>query len=116
MEDKAATHVVVAFAVVCVAGPLILMLWQPALGLLLLPMGLLVAARSWYVHQRVVDAEGRRRHSRAHVKANQANIIYVQVVDDQGNDLPPAVARAKLEAAQMEAGPRDTVLPVRRKL
>ncbi|KAB8141556.1 hypothetical protein F8S13_19330 [Chloroflexia bacterium SDU3-3] len=110
------TRVVVAFALVCVAVPLIVMIWQPVLGLLLLPMALLVAARSWYLHRRWVDAEGRKQHSRAQVKANQANIIYVQVVDDQGNDLPPAVARAKLEAAHMEAGPRDTVLPARRKL
>jgi len=40
----------------------------------------------------------------------------VQLIDENGNDLEPEVAQRRLAAAQLQAGPRDMVIGVRRKV
>lgn len=51
-----------------------------------------------------------------HTTANQAQTIFVQLIDEDGNELAPEVAESKLAAAQLLAGPRDMVIGVRRKV
>jgi hypothetical protein len=48
--------------------------------------------------------------------SNRGRTIYVQIVDDNGNDLPEAVVQQKLYKARRSAEPRDNIVTVRHKI
>jgi hypothetical protein len=49
-------------------------------------------------------------------RQNRGRTIFVQLADDHGNALPADDVQARLAAAHQNAGPRDTVIGVHRKV
>ena len=49
-------------------------------------------------------------------RQESSKVIYVSIVDDAGNLLPDAEAKAKIRQAEAQAGPRDTIIPVNHKV
>jgi len=102
--------------VLSVLAPLALMFWNPQLGAIASFAGLAIAVRCMGM-LRALQVEGSLHDQRAlHTAANQAQTIFVQLIDEDGNDLAPEVAESKLAAAQFLAGPRDMVIGVQRKV
>jgi hypothetical protein len=96
--------------------PLALMVWNPQIGAIAFLCGLATAARCIGLI-RTLQVEGSLHDQHAlYASANQAQTIFVQLIDEDGNDLTPEVAEAKLAAAQLQAGPRDMVVGVRHKV
>ena len=98
--------------------PLILMIWNLAIGGLLLMLGSYVAYRAIIFSRQndwanVNEAELSKleRH-----KAQQSKTILVQLVDDYGRDLSPNKVQQLMDEAQAMAGPRDAVIGVRYKI
>ncbi|NTW97277.1 MAG: hypothetical protein HGB28_01855 [Oscillochloris sp.] len=107
------------FLIVIVAAlvvPVLVALRYPVIGGALFLVGATLAWRNMRLvllttHDR--DPADQRRRAQAR---EQARMIFVQLVDDQGNDLDPATCESRLAAARLHAGPRDTVIGVRRKV
>lgn len=59
----------------------------------------------------VIDDPRITRH-----RQEASKVIYVSIVDDAGNLLPDAEAKAKIRQAEAQAGPRDTIIPVKHKV
>jgi hypothetical protein len=104
--------------VICLSiiGPILVMFWNVQLGGLLFLVGLLLAARCIGL-VRSIQMEGAVQDGVAlSARQNRGRTIFVQLVDDHGNALPADVVQARLAAAHQNAGPRDTVIGVHRKV
>ena len=102
--------------VAAIVGPIAIMLWKPQIGGLLFLLGLAIAARCIYLI-RMIHTEGAQQdQAQLYSRRDRGQTIFVQLVDDHGNDLDPATAEARLAAANLRAGPRDMVVGVRRKV
>ena len=105
------TLIVLSFLV-----PIVLMFWNVQYGAVALVLGLAIAWRGLRL-VRMIQMQGTLQDQQAlQVKRNQAQTIFVQLIDADGNDLAPEIAEAKLGAARLQAGPRDMVIGVRRKV
>ena len=98
--------------------PLVVMIWNLAIGGLLLMLGAYVAYRA-IVFSRQIDwanlSETKLSPIERH-KAQQSRTILVQLVDDYGRDLSPNKVQQLMDEAQAKAGPRDAVIGVRHKI
>lgn len=101
----------IAFSLI---GPSALLFWNPEIGGLTLLLGLIVASRCIRLLRMVQDSSESGTHRLA--RDDRGQTVFVQLVDDEGNDLEPALAQARLAAARLMAGPRDTVIGVRHKV
>ncbi|HEY0607093.1 MAG TPA: hypothetical protein VGD58_29510 [Herpetosiphonaceae bacterium] len=96
--------------------PLAVMVWNPQIGAIAFLAGLTISGRCVRM-LRTLQVEGSMQDQHAtQAKTNQAQTIFVQLIDEDGNDLAPEIAEAKLAAAQLQAGPRDMVVGVRHKV
>ena len=96
--------------------PIALMFWNIQYGAVTMVLGLAIAWRALRL-VRMIQMQGTLQDQQAlQVKRNQAQTIFVQLIDENGNDLAPEIAEAKLAAAHLQAGPRDMVIGVRRKV
>lgn len=108
-------QIIIALAIVI---PLLVLLWNVRLGVLLLFIGLFIA----YNAVRLINESKRMERLQQYdarveqSQSNQARLVYVQLVDDNGVELAPEVQEAKLARARLAAGPRDTVVGVKRKV
>jgi hypothetical protein len=102
--------------VVAIVGPIAIMLWKPQIGGLLFLLGLFVAARCLYLIRTITTEGARQDQAQLYSRRDRGQTIFVQLIDNDGNDLDPATAQARLAAANLRAGPRDTVIGVRRKV
>lgn len=102
--------------VVLIILPLGMMLWNIQWGVIAMVFCLATAGRAIRTLQ-VMQIEGTLADQDAlNRKANSAQTIYVQLIDDAGNPLPATLAKERVALAQRNAGPRDTVLGVHRKV
>lgn len=99
------------FMSLCVIVPLVVLVYDPVIGGLLLLLGVVVMRRAMIM---IADSEREAQHNPyAESRSDLGRTIFVELVDEHGVELEPAVARAKLAEAQRLAGPRDTVISVR---
>jgi hypothetical protein len=105
-------------AVTCAAVmiPILVLLWNPQLGGALFFLGLLIAARCISLVRSIQIKESLQDEAALVTSHNRGRTIFVQLTDDYGTPLPTEVAQARLAAAQQQAGPRDTVIGVHRKV
>ncbi|MDP9315640.1 MAG: hypothetical protein M3R24_33060 [Chloroflexota bacterium] len=102
--------------VLALLGPAALMFWNAQIGGLLFLVGLLVSYRCLdFLQEERVEAEF-ENSALLQARHNRARTIFVQLVDDNGNELDASTAQARLAAAHLDAGPRDTVVGVRHKV
>lgn len=117
MYDQAQRRTWRIMMVVVLVVPVLVMFWNLRVGALLLLFGLFTAYRALRLINASLRMEQAERNSRLEqTRANQARLVYVQLVDEQGVELPPDVQQAKLAQARLLAGPRDTVVGVKRKV
>ncbi|MFD3164570.1 hypothetical protein [Herpetosiphon sp. NSE202] len=89
---------------------------RPFIGAILIIASLLSCYRGiryigYLERDEIIDDPRITRH-----RQESANVIYVSIVDDAGNLLPDAEAKAKVRRAEAQAGPRDTVVAVKHKV
>lgn len=104
--------------VISIIVPFLIMTQNLLAGVSLLLLGLIIARRALMVFnenntQSISDKEV-MKHDRQQNERSRTS--FVQVVDDNGYDLPPSVVEQKMREAQLHAGPRDTVIAVRHKI
>jgi len=109
-------YAITAFAIIL---PLVILYWNIPLGVVMLLVGTNVSFRAIRLSQREdttlgVSDEETIRIGRA--QGERARTIYVQLVDNDGVELPPDVAQECLTRAQAKAGPRDTVIGIHHKI
>ena len=106
----------IGLLVAAIVGPIAVMIWLPTIGAILFLLGLAIAARCIYLI-RMIHSEGAQQdQEQLYSRRDRGQAIFVQLVDDDGNDLDQATAEARLAAANLRAGPRDMVVGVRRKV
>lgn len=103
-----------ALAATAIVLPLVVLLWNPYIGGLLILCGLFITTRCFAMlranqFDRLVADE-----AALVAQHNRGCTILVSLVDKQGLALPADLARARLDAAQAQTGPRDTVVGVHR--
>ena len=97
-------------------GPAVIMVWNVQVGAVLFLVGLFVTYRCLlFLREMRAEAEW-DNPALLQGQRNRARTIFVQLVDDNGNDLDAPTAQARLAAAYQNAGPRDSVVGVRRKV
>jgi hypothetical protein len=102
--------------VVALVAPILIALRYPTVGGALFIVGALLAWRNIRLLRHTTpgdDPAERRRRAQAR---DQGRTIFVQLVDDLGNELDPAICATRLAAARCAAGPKDSVVGVRRKV
>ncbi len=105
--------------VVVLVGPLVLAIWRPEWGTVLFLLGLFIALRAMRVMR--ADALRELRDDRGYQRMQQhqgerGHTIWVSLLDEGGQPLSEAAAERKLAEARAQAGPRDMVVGVKRKL
>lgn len=90
--------------------PALICFWNVQVGVPLLLLGVYLSYRSIRMSRR--EPLNIREESPDEALRRSARIIRVQLVDDQGRDLPPEVAEKRLADAQARANPNDTVIGV----
>jgi hypothetical protein len=105
-------------ALLFIVVPIIIAFFNPKIGIGSFVIGLYLAGKTFRLAQYNEDDELNRRAQQKNnrMKANRGNIIKVQVVDENGVDLPQHIVAQKMKEAQLRAGPRDTVLPIHKVL
>lgn len=88
--------------------PALICFWNVQVGVPLLLLGVYLSYRSIRMSRR--EPLNIREESPDEALRRSARIIRVQLVDDQGQDLPPEVAEKRLADAQARANPNDTVI------
>ena len=106
----------VVLMVAAIVGPIAAMIWWPQIGAILFFLGLAIVARCVYLIRAIHTEGAQQDQAQLYSRRDRGQTIFVQLVDDDGNDLDQATARARLAAANLRAGPRDTVVGVRRKV
>jgi flagellar hook-basal body complex protein FliE len=101
----------IAFSLI---GPLVLLFWNPEVGGILLLLSFIVTSRCLRLLRMAADTSETEEQRQS--QDNRGQTVFVQLVDDQGNDLEPTQVQARIAAAQLTAGPRDLVIGVRRKV
>jgi|WetSurMetagenome_2_1015567.scaffolds.fasta_scaffold639476_1 hypothetical protein len=118
MKASPQRKVAYTIAIVAVAIPVVIMIWDIEVGVFLLLVGLGIATRAirYRAHNDPpsLSAAGQQQLSRR--LNEQGRTIFVQVVDDFGRDLPPATVQKLMADAQAQASPLDTVVPIRHKI
>jgi len=109
-QRKIAYGLVIFFMTV----PFLVMIWDVQIGVGLLLINLFISYRvirysGRDAAQNLSDAEMQRleRH-----QSERGRTIYVQLVDDDGQELPPDVAQKRLFEAEARSNPRDVVVGV----
>ncbi len=116
MSDRVERRLLLGLIGLVIFGPVAVMMWNLRLGVVLLLLGLIVAYQGSRM-LRALNAEGAVQDQQyLYSRRDRGRTIYVELVDDDGNELQPSVAEQRLAEARLNAGPRDTVIGVRRKL
>ena len=107
---------IIGLSSIFIIVPIILMFFHPEIGAGLFLIGLFLAGRVYRMVRYDEDDELNRkeRQKNDRMRVNRSNIIMVQIVDDQGRDLPQHIIDQKMKEARFRAGPRDTVMPVKK--
>lgn len=110
----ATDRLLVVIMILALVVPIVVALFDARTGAILVLLGLLVAMGVSRVRrQMALSAESPDEARRHAIRQETGHIIYVELLDEHGNELSPEEARAKLTQAQLQAGPRDTVIPIR---
>ena len=116
MDDRVERRVLLAGICIAVLLPLVVIALKPSYGILALVAGLAVAAGCGYM-LRMPNARAALPSQEAlYARRERSRTIYVQLVDDDGRELPPEIAEARLTEARLNAGRCDTVIGVPRRL
>jgi len=110
MDENKKNRIITMILVTLFVGiPLIITFINPAVGGVLLFVGMIAAFRAirLLVLQKNDIAVGPDKTDRA------GKTVLIQVVDDFGRDLLPNEIEGRLAEARLKAGPRDTVVPVK---
>ena len=108
----------IAISIISIVVPLLIIIKNIPIGVGLLLIGAIVSRRAMMLAnkndpQLLSDADivkfGRHQSERSQT-------ILVQVVDDNGYDLPPEVIAQKMTEAKLRASPRDTIVAIRHKI
>ncbi len=102
--------------VVALVAPILIALHYPLVGGVLFLVGAMVAWRNVRLLSFITKGDDPAEQRRRAQARDQGRTIFVQLVDDRGNELDPATCEARVAAARRGAGPRDTVIGVRRKV
>lgn len=119
MDDSPQRKISRGIAAAAILIPImVILLWDIETGVFLLLIGLLIARRVIILARsddpQLLSDSDRMKMDRH--QSERSRTILVQVVDDNGYDLPPAIVEQRMKEAQTKAGPRDTVIPVRHKV
>jgi hypothetical protein len=101
---------------ISIGGPLLLILWNPQVGGILMLLGLVIAARCINLIRSMHMTNSVDDTTVLMARQNRARTIFVSLLDEQGQPLPTEIAQARLATAYQDAGPRDTVIGVQRKV
>ena len=101
---------------IAIVMPLFAVVWNARLLPLLFPVGILIAygclVAAWSIQaRRVLKDDGI-----VLAWEDRSHMILVQLVDDDGNALPPNIVQARLAEAEQQAGPNQIVIGVHHKL
>jgi hypothetical protein len=105
-----------AIAFFSIAVPVLIMFQNIQAGIVLLLLGVYITVRTIRniaPNDPNMVSDSTLHHIGLH-QSNRGQIIYVQLVDDFGRDLPTNVAQKLIEDAQARANPRDTVVGLHR--
>jgi hypothetical protein len=114
VEHRFERGVAAGLVMLAVAMPIIV--WRligPSTGVLaaVLSLSLLFAAgRLLRSRHKIRDHAMERLQAE---RGDRARVIYVSLLDEAGNELPPDEAQRRLMMAQLNAGPRDTVIGIK---
>lgn len=103
-----------SFAFISIAIPVLVMFLDLQVGVILFLAGIIIAYRAIRFGAQS-DVENTDQQLSRH-QDDRGQTIFVQIVDEFGRDLPPAVAQKLIADAQAKASPRDTVVGVRYKI
>jgi hypothetical protein len=118
MSSSPQRRIAYTIAAASVVIPIMVMLWNIELGIILFFMGLIVAYRAirYGAQDDLHSLNDAAEQKLSRHQIERGRTIFVQIVDDFGRDLPPATVQKLMADAQAQAGPRDTVVPVRHKI
>ena len=101
---------------IALIAPLIVMIWSLQLGALLLAIGMLLTTQLVRRLRRRPDYGDQVMQRYDSRPDEYSNTIYVQLIDDHGNELDPVSAAERMAEAAERAGPHDVVIGVKRKV
>ena len=116
MFKRHGTSFYITLIVVCLLAPFALLLWDRQLGFFACVIGIPIATRGLRLLRTIHLERTLQSLQVPQAKLNQAQTKLVQLIDENGNELEPEVAQTRLAAARLQAGPRDMVIGVRRKV
>lgn len=114
MEWSPQKKIAYGIAAACILIPCVVLFFNLKAGAFALFVGAISASQVIrYANQADPQMSAATRARLARHQSDRSRTIYVQVVDDNGYDLPPEVVEQKMKEAQLQAGPSDTVIAVR---
>ena len=105
-------------AMLFVALSIVVMFKHLTIGLVLFMLTLyyINRIRRWHKTENDRSSSDETLKNVSRQNSNRGRSIYVQIVDDNGHELPEAVVQQKLYEARRNAEPRDNIVTVRHKV
>jgi hypothetical protein len=103
-----------AVIAVCLIVPVIVAVtYNQVLGIVLFLIGLYISLQAYRAYNRSKTADFLSGDSPKQHGLDRGRTIRVSIVDEQGRELPAQVVEQRLAEARAQAGPKDTIVPVR---
>ncbi len=115
-EYQTTKKIVMVIVAIALIGPLILVTQNPTFGAIALLIGLATIVQSLRYLRHIASHNRKENNQHTSKRQDQSRTVYVSLLDDSGVPLDEAVAAARLNKARLMAGPRDTVIGVKRKV
>ena len=115
-EYKLTKNVVIVIIAIALIGPPILVMYNPTLGAIALFAGLITIIRSLRYLRYIERQDHQETDRHALRRQDQGRTVYVSLLDEAGVPLDEAAAAARINKARLLAGPRDTVIGVKRQV
>ena len=118
MSRKQINTALFIIAMLFIALSIVIMFNHLTIGLILFLLTLyyINRIRRWHNANNDKSSSDETLRNISRQNSNRGRTIYVQVVDDNGNDLPEAVVQQKLYEARRSVEPRDNIVTVRHKI
>ena len=110
MESRPTRRAAYWITLFAVLIPALIMIWNVQIGVPLLLLGVYFSYRA--IRMARSDAVIASDENPDELLRRSARTILVQLVDDEGRELPPEIAEKRMAAAQAQANPVDTVVGV----